>query len=387
MSLGSGTRGGSGAAPTAPGAQELENAVRESDGGTLPKGWPGKYREVISAALAGLGPDEHVRAAWRIRTLGPAQRAGGVGLLVVTDRQVLGADHSSKRGGIFVVPVRAVAQIEVTTQRTGTTDLGGAVRLRGPDGVVLGGAEHPADFQVIEPGRDPSGWDAHARSEAELAEVERVLRQWLPWAQEYTAVPEPEPEPEIALPEAARETADEEPRPPAHCAICENERPVARVVTVYTAIQRSSTRKSGFKEYETRTALEAAEQHRFDICADCERKDTRTMGVLFSPVLVIGLVLLALWLLQGISGWWFLLLLVPAFFVGAFLYSFVDLERRLVNQAIESRRPAMTGELAGRPALHAGWIDSRGRPIETASAVVGYTESEYKRVRAQMKRS
>jgi hypothetical protein len=164
--------------------QALEVALRESDGGHLPRGWPDKYESVIGAVLAALEPGERVRAAWRIKNVGRRRMRKGVGLLLVTDRRVLGADQSSKGSGRFAVAVSDVATVALAPNhlRDARYDIvsGWKISLLGEDGGSLGSEDSPAEFGVFTRGDDPSNWDDHVRGEKDLAEVQDSLVQLLP---------------------------------------------------------------------------------------------------------------------------------------------------------------------------------------------------------------
>ena len=160
----------------------LDQAVHGSDGGQVPKGWPERYESVIAAVLAAMTPEENVRAAWRMRTNGPRGRISDVGLLVLTDQKVIGADQSAKASGIFTLSAEEVANVELVHRRWGRSDVGYGIRLLSADGTLLGTEDSPAELQVFAKGRDPSKWDSHPQGEEDLAEVQRSLVQLLPKA-------------------------------------------------------------------------------------------------------------------------------------------------------------------------------------------------------------
>jgi hypothetical protein len=162
-------------------SQTLEAAVRGSDGGHLPKGWPDKYEPVIGAVLAALEPGEKAQRAWRIKGVGPRQWRKGVGLFLVTDRRVLGADQSSRGSGRFAVALSDVATVALVPHTVGWK-----ISLRGKDETVLGSEDSPAEFQVFTRGRDPSNWDDHVRGEEDLEEVQGSLVELLPAARAST---------------------------------------------------------------------------------------------------------------------------------------------------------------------------------------------------------
>jgi len=161
----------------------LEAAVRDSDGGRPPKGWPDRYEPVIDAVVRALEPGEQVRAAWRMRSLGPRERYSDVGLVVATDRRVLGADHNSKGGGMFAIAAQNVVAVALEPRvRVGSGELGVKIRLLDEGDAVLGSEDSPAEFQVFAKGHDPSIWDTHVRGNEDLASVQETLVQLLPSA-------------------------------------------------------------------------------------------------------------------------------------------------------------------------------------------------------------
>ncbi len=171
------------AAPKQPSRQDLESAIRKSEGGQLPKVWPDRYEPVITSVLSALDPGEQVLAGWRTRSLGQRQHVSGIGLVVVTDHRVLGADHSSKGDGLFVIPSDEVAEVAVLTYRVQSRNLGGEVQLLDKDHAILGNAQSLADFQVFKQGQDPSIWrGTSVRAENELADVQKTLVDLLPSA-------------------------------------------------------------------------------------------------------------------------------------------------------------------------------------------------------------
>jgi hypothetical protein len=202
-----------GAAGTADQRAAIETSVREADGGRLPKGWPHRYEPVIADVLAVLEPEERVLGAWRMRTRGPRQRISDLGLLVVTDTRVVGADRSGKSAGRFVSTRSEVATVELVHRRAGGSDLGWEIHLLGADGAVLGTQDAPAELQVFAKGRDPSAWDSHPQGEEDLAAVQRALTRLLPGSTptrgelEVTSVAQQEPvaaEPSAAPPPEAQ---------------------------------------------------------------------------------------------------------------------------------------------------------------------------------------
>ena len=156
----------------------VERVVRYADGGHPPEAWPEDYQPVITSILFALEPNEHVQAGWRARSVGPREQPMAIGLVVVTDRRVLGADHSSDGGGFFAVPRTGVDKVELighrkTPQRDG--DFFPEVRLLGPGGDVLGAPESPAAFQVFAKGEQPTAGDPHVRTRRDLESVVEQL--------------------------------------------------------------------------------------------------------------------------------------------------------------------------------------------------------------------
>ena len=168
--------------------QTLEAALRRSDGGHLPKGWPDKYEAVIRAILAALEPGELVQGAWRTKSLGSRRMRKGVGLILVTDRRVLGADQSSKGSGGFAVAASDVATVALVPNHMRDIEAGydivsgWKISLLGEDGAILGSEDSSAEFQVFTRGGDPSNWDDHVRGEKDLGEVQDSIVQLLPAA-------------------------------------------------------------------------------------------------------------------------------------------------------------------------------------------------------------
>jgi hypothetical protein len=115
--------------------------------------------------------------------VGERARPTGIGLVVVTDRRVIGTDHSSKGDGTFAVPGEAVALVELAPAYAGRTKVGEEIRLLDEGGEVLGGGTALAEFQVFKKGAEPSGWNANPRDKDELVEVQQRLVGLLPSAE------------------------------------------------------------------------------------------------------------------------------------------------------------------------------------------------------------
>ena len=161
----------------------LERVVGESDGGHLPEHWPEWYEPAIAAVLGALEPGEQIRGGWRIRGTIRNKRASkpDVGVLVVTDRQVVGADHSSNAEGMFVLAVAKVAGVALDRSAMSPKAVD-EIHLLDEEERILGDADNPATFMVFEEGKDPSGWSLHLRTAARLQSVRDQLLALLPAA-------------------------------------------------------------------------------------------------------------------------------------------------------------------------------------------------------------
>ncbi len=179
----------------------LEAAVRDSDGGQLPKGWPKLYEGPIDRICAHLEPGEKIRAAWRgiaAPRLEPSNVVAkhDVGLLVVTDRRVLSTRGYSRMNGPVAVGPRAKpiapphpdpdALLALPVDAVHTVDAldalkkQGIVCLLGADGGVLLCESEQLQFVVFAEGEDPSGLAHHTLSAEELGPVVDRLAMTLP---------------------------------------------------------------------------------------------------------------------------------------------------------------------------------------------------------------
>lgn len=175
------TDGSTGAA--APSARvAIETAIRESDGGLTPERWPAQYEPAIEAAIAVLEPGEQVLAAWRMRTTGPRELLDDVGLVVFTDRRVLGPDHSPAGDGMFQAPTDQVAEILVAPHKLGRTKIGDEIQLLGEGHAALGSDASPAAFQIFAAGKDPSHWNLRVRQGRDLVAVQQSMAKLMPKA-------------------------------------------------------------------------------------------------------------------------------------------------------------------------------------------------------------
>jgi hypothetical protein len=161
-------------ADTAASRAAIQAAISESDGGHLPKDWPERYELAVADVLGALESAEQVRAAWRIRNTARDRRSD-FGILVVTDKRVLAADHSSKGSGLLAVPAGEVAGVTVT--QTFPKLPMHEIDLLGQGQTVLGDNNAPARFRIFAAG------SSLYRDAAELGKVSERFVALLPAAQ------------------------------------------------------------------------------------------------------------------------------------------------------------------------------------------------------------
>lgn len=171
----------------------------------------------------------------------------------------------------------------------------------------------------------------------------------------------------------------------AECGICGQDKPAKRTQQVYTAIQQQSTRKSGYKEYETKTRFHGFKDHTYNICADCIRRNKTYSLALWLPAIFVIAPLL-MWLLfpkgQGQGGATEVLCFASAIspflplLLAYWIWSdFLNLNKKLVKKAVAARQASNWRDEVDRvPNLH------QDTKAEKYIGIQGFTEVQYKKI-------
>ena len=175
----------------------------------------------------------------------------------------------------------------------------------------------------------------------------------------------------------------------AECGICGQDKPAKSTRKVYTAIERQSTIKSGFKEYETKTQYLGYNNITYSICADCIRRyGVYSLVLWLSACFVIAP--LIVWLLFpkgqgqgsgvevlcGASAMSPLLTLLLAYWIWD---NFISLNRKLVKKAVAAREATnWRDDLDGMPNLHGG------NKAQISLEIRGFTETQFKRLQNRL---